>query len=98
MKKYKTKTEKNYNFFALEFKIPKLSLNTKPTKFATCEYFCEFSMNSKRFLKYLERGNLGPQCKKFHRLLLWSDFVFKDSFGILNKYQGKKFIIVIRLY
>ena len=29
-------------------------------------------------------------CKKFHRLLFMSDFIFKDSFGILN-IKGKSY-------
>ena len=49
MKKYKIKTEKNYNFFALEFKIPKLPLNTKfeiiwPVKFFQESFFLRIPM------------------------------------------------------
>ena len=40
--------------------------------------FCEFSLNSKRFLKYWR--NWYPNVKKFHR----SEFIFKDSFEILK--------------
>ena len=38
------------------------------------------------FLKYLYWRHWWPNCKKFHR----PDFIFKDSFGILN-IRAKKF-------
>ena len=46
--------------------------------------------HSQRLWKYLQRRYWWPQCKKFHRLLFWSDFIFKDSFGVLN-INAKKF-------
>ena len=46
--------------------------------------FVQIFNELKRFEKYLQRGNWWPQCKEFHMSLFWSDFIFKDSFGILN--------------
>ena len=46
--------------------------------------------HSQRLWKYLQRRYWWPQCKKFHRSLFWSDFIFQDNFGVLN-INAKKF-------